>query len=193
MADSPIEVRRAEALRDVVRAQRQVANALDALKSSDADERSAAMIALEHAHVKLGGALADFYSAAEVTQPEADDSEPDELYLRRLHAAVEALEEHIELDAPGPTPEPVGAQADEAGRVPEAGRTAEELASLITQCAREVEGVRSVLAESAAHGLERRLASARLGGVEDRLTAIELRLRLLEEHLVESGTALRPG
>ena len=189
MADSPIEVRRAEALRDVVRAQRQVANALDALKSSDADERSAAMIALEHAHVKLGGALADFYSAAEVTQPEADDSEPDELYLRRLHAAVEALEEHIELDAPGPAP----AQADQAGRVPEAGRTAEELASLITQCAREVEGVRSVLAESSAHGLERRLASARLGGVEDRLTAVELRLRLLEEHLVESGTALRPG
>ncbi|MFN2115656.1 MAG: hypothetical protein ACK2T6_08065 [Anaerolineae bacterium] len=197
MTDSPNEVRRAEALRDIIRAQRQVANALDALRSSDEDERGAAMIALEHAHVKLGGALADFYSAAdepgETTGEDAEEPS-DELHLRRLHAAVEALEERAARESGAIKPGGGAADAGTTGRVERsqptgaaAGASAEELANLIARVAHEVAEVRSVVAESSARSLDRRLASSRLSALEDRLSAVEQRLRIVEHHLIESG------
>ena len=64
MNDARDEVRRAEALSGIVRAQRQVAAALGALDSSDEKDRRSAMTALEHAHAGLDDALAEFYGVA---------------------------------------------------------------------------------------------------------------------------------
>jgi hypothetical protein len=214
----------AAALREIVRAQRQVANAFDTLRSAPVEEHGAAMIALEHAHVKLDAALADFYAATEDAAESVSegDAGADALRLRRLHAAVEALERRAaqaaaaaETEAPGPSvaetaPGAAASNADVAGggsaRAGAAGGAAagapsgraprwtgavpsesvEELARLIEAFARELAQVRSAVSSLEGRNVAERIGDVRLDAVEDRMTATETRLRILERYVTRS-------
>jgi hypothetical protein len=209
-----MDPRRTAALRDIVRAQRQVANAFHHVQSASAADLGRAMEALEDAHATLDAALADFYTAAEHPSADAAD-DADALRLRRLHAAVEALERRAttspggserdrKAPATGTGPPRAQPRADEEPRGPAArhpvrdtsadsdrgqsagGAAAEaELQRLIEGCARDIAEMRSELAESPRRVVSERLSDTRLGAVEDRLAATETRLRILERYVIE--------
>lgn len=125
--DLPIEAMRASLMLDMLRAERQAALAMSALRTSPPDEREAALKALEHAHDRLATALAGYIDILQ-----SDDADDD----RAAHDRP-----GIAPAMPAETAWPGGTVAEEppgeSGDVP--------LGGLINRCAADIAALRAAL------------------------------------------------